>query len=371
MEKRKILFHINSLGNGGAERVVSVLSDCLILDGYEVVIVTLWRAEEEYRLDDKIVRINLGDKKTEKITGRIKRAVNRFADLRRIIKKETPDIVISFCNKANFRCAFAMAGIKTPLLISVRNDPRIDYAPYKFAAWWMEKKAAGCVFQTPDAQEFFHNRLKEKSRIIWNPVDSKYFASDSERKKGNFIAAVGRISFQKNHMLLLKAFYRIKDKFPETELRIYGEDCEEAAREALDQYIKEQGLESRVKFMGQCSELENELKEALLFVLPSDYEGMPNALIEAMVLGLPVIATDCPCGGPAMLIEDQASGILVPVGDEHGMAEGMEYLLKNRDAAEKMGKNAKKIIEKVSPHRIYEEWKNYMEELISNRKVMR
>ena len=68
--------------------------------------------------------------------------------------------------------------------------------------------------------------------------------------------------------------------------------------------------------MGQCGSLERELADAALFVLPSDYEGMPNALIEAMVLGLAVIATDCPCGGAAMLIEGGISGLLVPVGDE-------------------------------------------------------
>lgn len=366
MKKRKILFHINSLGKGGAERVVSVLSGYLVLDGYEVVIVTLWRAKEEYKLSDKVVRINLGDKNPGKSTGRLKQAVSRFTDLRKVIQKETPDIVISFCNKANFRSAFAMTGMKIPLLVSVRNDPRIDYAPHKLASWWMEKKAAGCVFQTPDAQKFFKNGLEKKSRIIWNPVDEKYLTDESERSEGNFIAAVGRISFQKNHLLLLKAFDMIRDKFPQIELHIYGEDSEVGVREILNQFVKEHGLEDQVKFMGQCSELEKKLKKALLFVLPSDYEGMPNALIEAMVLGLPVISTDCPCGGSAMLIEDRISGILVPVGDEQRLAEAMERLLKDRESAKEMGENAKKIIEKVSPYQVYEEWKHYVEELVKH-----
>ncbi|MGN1181345.1 MAG: glycosyltransferase [Suilimivivens sp.] len=364
MNKKKIVFHINSLGKGGAEHVVSMLSGFFAVDGYEVVIITLWRAEEEYELPEGVSRINLGDRQERK--GRWKRAVGRFTDLRKAILEENPDIVISFCNKANFRSAFSMAGMKTPLLISVRNDPEKDYAPYKLPVWWMERKASGCVFQTKEAQKFFRSGLQKKSRVIWNLIDEKYLKTEKKDNKGYFIAAVGRISSQKNHMLLLKAFHRIKDKFQDTELRIYGEDCEKDVREALDRFVTEQGLSDRVRFMGQSSHLEKDLQGAKLFVLPSDYEGMPNALAEAMVLGLPVIATDCPCGGCAMLIEDGVSGILVPVRDEEKMAQAMEKLLADRELAESMGRNAARISDKISPEKVYEEWKTYVESIINN-----
>lgn len=365
MRKGKILFHINSLGKGGAEHVVNMLSGYFADDGFEVVIVTLWRAEEEYALHGGVFRINLGDNVKES-KGRLMHAVSRFTDLRKAIQKEKPDIVISFCNKANFRSAFSMAGMRIPLLISVRNDPRIDYAPYKFPVWWMERKVSGCVFQTTEAQKFFCDRLQKKSRVIWNPVDEKYLDKKNKNNDSYFIATVGRISAQKNQMLLLKAFNRIQDKFKETELRIYGEDCERDVRTALDQFVNEHKLSNRVKFMGQSNHLEEELQEAVLFVLPSDYEGMPNALAEAMVLGLPVIATDCPCGGSAMLIENGVSGMLVPVGDEEKLAEAMEQVLGNKELAESMGKNAAGIIDKISPRKVYEEWKNYVEYIINN-----
>ena len=147
-------------------------------------------------------------------------------------------------------------------------------------------------------------------------------------------------------------------------MQIYGEDGKDGSMEALEQLIKEKGLQEKVLFMGQCSHTETEIDNAALFVLPSDYEGMPNALIEAMALGLPAIATDCPCGGSALLIEQKVSGILVPVGDEGKLTEAMEQMLANPEQAEEMGRNARKVTEKVRPDKICAEWKAYVEELL-------
>ncbi len=403
MKKRKILFHINSIGKGGAEKVVSVLSRYFAEDGYDVVIVTLWRAGEEYVLSDKVKRVNLGDLTENARGGRLVLAIRRFTDLRRIIRKEKPDIVLSFCMKANFRSAYSMFGMKTPLMISVRSDPKVHYTPYKRDTGRMERKAAGCVFQTEDARAFFGKRLQEKSRIIWNPVDEKYLniptpkectpkectpkectpkecvAQESvvqrdtqkeqgaQREKRRRIVTVGRISGEKNQLMLLKAFAGLKDRFPDTCVQIYGEEIDHKVKQELAAYSRENHMEERVMFMGPSNTLEKELPGAELFVLPSNYEGMSNALMEAMVMGLPVIATDCPCGGCAMMIADRISGLLVPVGDENALMEAMGRLLSDRDLAMSMGKKAGEIAEKVSPLKVYEEWKAYVEELINGR----
>lgn len=368
MKKKKVLFHINSLGKGGAERVVSVLAKCFAGDGHEVTIVTLWRAQEEYELEKQIKRINIEDLWQGKRMGRLQKAVRRLWDLRRSIQAEKPDIVISFCNKANFRSAYAMMGMKIPLLTSVRNDPKKDYLPYPSSVRRMERKAAGCVFQTPDARTCFSEEFQKKSRVIWNPVDEKYLnvSANSEKsgRRNRDIVAVGRFSAQKNHMLLLKAYNRIRGKFPETTLKFFGEESEQGTKEALLAYVKEQGMEACVQFMGPSDQLEKDIRNAGLFVLSSDYEGMPNVLIEAMVMGLPVISTDCPCGGPAQLIKDGFSGCLVPAGDEEKLASAMEKLLKDEILAKRLGKNATGLAEKVSPQKVYEEWKEYVNELL-------
>lgn len=366
MNKKKVLFHINSMGKGGAERVVSILSKYFVEDVYEVVVVTLWRAEEEYPLVKEVKRINLEDAWQKKKMGRFERALMRLWDFRRILKTEKPDIVISFCNKANFRCAFAMFGMKTPLLISVRNDPKIDYLPYKAAVKRMERKASGCVFQTPDAKAYFGKVLQKKSRIIWNPIDERYLTTDAvNNEQLSFdIVSVGRISEQKNQMLLLKAFARVREQLSDYRILLYGGESEPESERELIEYVKTEKLDEQVCFMGQSEHLEQDIKDAALFVLSSDYEGMPNALIEAMALGLPVISTDCPCGGPAELIENEVSGILVPVGDEEALASAMLSVLQNPVLAQNLGVNAKKIIQKVSPWKIYEEWRVYATELM-------
>ena len=367
MAGKKILFHINSLGKGGAERVVSVLSGYFAEEGYEVAVATLWQAEEEYKLSHKVRRVHAGLTETDEKKGRVYRAVKRVLNFRSVLKKENPDIVISFCNKANFRSAYCMAGMKTPLLVSVRNDPKKDYAPYKRAVQRMEKRAAGCVFQTPEAQQFFSPAFQKKSRIIFNPLSENYISKETTETdfvREKRIVTVGRIAKQKNQLLLVKAFAQIAEKYPDMIVQIYGEDGKDGSKEALEQYIQQNGLQERVLFMGQCSHSEREIKKAALFVLPSDYEGMPNALIEAMALGLPSISTDCPCGGSRLLVEENVSGMLVPVGDAEKLAEAMNRMLSNPQKAEEIGRNARKVVDKVHPEKVCGEWKEYVEELL-------
>lgn len=365
MNDCKVLFHINSMGKGGAERVVSILSEYFAKDGYEVVVATQWYAEEEYPLFFKVKRIHVGLSEKDEKKGRIYRALKRVANFRKALKKEKPDIVISFCNKANFRSAYCMFGMKTPLLVSVRNDPKKDYAPYKRATKRMEKKAAGCVFQTPDARVFFDPFFREKSRIIFNPLsESCLNAAERSVERDDRIVTVGRITAQKNQLLLIKAFAKIHEKYPKMQLEIYGEDDGQGSRQKMEAFLDQKGLADKVHFMGQSAQVEKAIVNAALFVLPSDYEGMPNALIEAMALGLPVISTDCPCGGSRLLIDDGVSGLLVPVGDEEKLAEAMDALLSDREKAEQFGREAGKVVEKVNPGKIYQEWKEYVDELV-------
>lgn len=364
----KILFHLNSMGRGGAERVVSILSHAFVQKGHEVILTTQWYSENEYETDKRVRRISVGLTDNDMNRNRICKAWLRFARLRKCICMEKPDLVISFCNKANFRSAFAMFGMKVPLLISVRNDPQKDYAPYRIPTWYMERKAAGGVFQTPDAMRFFSKRLQKKSRIIFNPLSEKYLDSEDKvphltiRKKE--IVTAGRISRQKNQLLLLRAFQIILKKYPEYMLKIYGELQENDFYEELQRYIDKTGLQDKVLFMGVTDTLREEIQNAAVFVLPSNYEGMPNALIEAMVLGLPCIATDCPCGGAALLIQNEFSGKLVPTGQVEPLQQALEDMLSNPEKAELMGKNAKKVLEKVHPDRICNEWIEFISEIM-------
>ena len=366
----KILFHINSMGHGGAERVVSILSAGFADNGHEVVLTTLWYSDDEYETDKRVRRVNVGLRDDESSKGRLYRIWARFAKLRKCIKNEKPDLVISFCNKANFRSAYALFGIKIPLLVSVRNDPNKDYRPYKLSTWYMGHKASGCVFQTPDAMNFFSKELKKKGRIILNPLSEQYFnrsvlsCAGGRRKE---IVTVGRITEQKNQILLVKAFNEIKEKYPNHILKIYGGIEQKNIFSEMEAYINDNFLNNRVMFMGVSDRIPDDISQSALFVLPSDYEGMPNALIEAMSLGLACIATDCPCGGAAMLIEDKISGLLVPTGSVVQLADAIDYMLSHEDEAARMGAEAGKLAARVEPHKIVAKWLEFIDDILAKK----
>lgn len=367
----KILFHINSLGLGGAERVISILSAEFAKKEYEVVIATEWEAEQEYHLDSRVRRIHVGLTESDESKGRISKALLRFIRLRQAIQRENPDVVISFCFKENFRVCFGMIGMKKKLIVSVRNDPEKNYAPYRISTAFMERKASGCVFQTPDAKSFFSEKLQKKSRIILNPLDDSY-ASLPERKvlppgpsvtetgREKVIVNVGRISEQKNQKLLLETFLQVHKKYPEYLLKIYGDVQSADVADELHKFVSDNQLTDAVIFCGSSKQLQKDIRNAAVFVLSSAYEGMPNALIEAMVLGLPCVSTDCPCGGSKMLIEDGENGLLVPNGDSKAMSDAVLKLIEDPYKAEKMGNQAALLYERVNAAGISEQWLEFI-----------
>lgn len=360
MERKKIMFYINTLGKGGAERVISQLAYHFSQAGYESVLITSFRIEEEYPLATGVRRLSLEDEQIEQ--SRIEKNVTRIRKLRAICKQEKPDVLISFMAEPNFRAILATLGLPIKTIVSVRNDPNREYAGKlgKLVGKVLLPMADGCVFQTEDAKAWFPKRLQKKSAVIMNEVAERFFAV--ERKETANVVAVGRLSKQKNHSLLLRAFAKITDKFPEEKLLIYGEgDC----RGSLQKEIINLGLTDKAFLMGNTSCVEEVLAQAKVFVLSSDYEGMPNALMEALAVGVPSISTDCPCGGPRMLVEHEHNGMLVPVNDEGAMVTAMARLLGDPAFANALGNTAREVAESFKPDRVFAKWKKYVEDVIN------
>lgn len=380
------MFHLNSMGKGGAERVVSLLANEFVKKGMEVVVATEWYSEEEYELDAKVKRIHAGLSEKEEKSSRVAKQWFRVKNLRKVLVQEVPDVLISFCVKANYRAMMASTGTGIPVIVSVRNDPKIDYvgAVNGFMNKLFLNRAAGCVFQTEEAQEFFDEVLQKKSIIICNPVNEKYL--QAERKMSvKKIVCVGRLVAQKNQMLLVNAFEKILKKYPDYHLYLYGDGSDDECKEELIRYVEsaevkvlEQQLEStdvtkgvvklnnHIHFMGLSSTLEKDMADASMFVLPSNYEGMPNALMEAMALGLPVISTDCPCGGSRYWIETGVNGQLVPVKDVDAMAEAVEYYIQNPERAEEMGAKARTRLKEATMDKVFRQWKDYIEDRLKD-----
>ena len=156
----------------------------------------------------------------------------------------------------------------------------------------------------------------------------------------------------------------VHQKHPDHILKIYGQDSHDGTRQKLEELIREQGAQAYGRLMGGSSTLERDMVNAAAAAYSSDYEGMPNVTLEAMALGLPVVATDCPCGGPADLIKSGENGILVPVKDAKAMADAIIYLLENPETAEQMGKAARKIADYAGETEIFAVWRDYVEKTL-------
>ena len=173
----------------------------------------------------------------------------------------------------------------------------------------------------------------------------------------------GRLVDFKNQLLLIDAFVKVHRDHPDYILEIYGGDSHDGTKELLEESIARNHAESYVHLMGASDELEKKLNDAALFAFSSDWEGLPNALMEAMALGLPIVATDCPCGGPATLIENEKNGLLVPIKDADALAAGMKRLIEDPALAERLGNEARKIKDIANTESVVQQWKEYIEEL--------
>lgn len=363
MEKQMhIAMLIGALTKGGAERVLVNLADYFVEKGYRVTMVTQYERENEYPLNRKVNRI-ISDI-TEEETGR-SRLLNfgrRFLKLRKIWKKERPDVILSFIGKNNMMAILTSRFLNIPVAVSVRAEPSEEYYTplLKWLARHLFARADGVILQTRRCFDFFPAKVRKKAVILKNPISQSFFRERYEGERDKTIVAVGRVDANKNHEMLIRAFAQIAEEFPAYRLIIYGEG---ELRPCLLDLIKELNLTDRILMPGSIDNVADVIYKSAIFVLPSNTEGTPNTLIEAMIMGLCVVATDCPCGGPADLIENGYNGILTPVMNEKKMKENLQILLNDLQKMEELGKNAAKTADIFRPEIVYGEWEKFLRSL--------
>lgn len=369
---KKIAFHLNCLVHGGAERVVSTLANHLAAEGYDVYVTVEWIDQDEFELDPRVHHVNLGLKPEDEKKGRWVKFYLRIRYLRDFMKEVKPDIMAAFMHRPNFRALTAGLGLYTPVIISIRNNPAPFYSSRtdRFQIRWLFPHAAGCVYQTAEQREFFKPYLQENSRVIMNPINPKYceLPDPDYAHQEKVVVQSSRLSAFKNQAMLLRAFVKVHAKHPDWSLRIYGPDADhDGTKERLENIIADNHAESWIHLCGGTDQLEKLVPRCAIYTLPSNYEGMPNSLMEAMAMGMPCIATDCPSGAPRELIQDGINGILIRVGDESGMEQAINRLIENPELREQMGRNARKIRDIAGTDVICEQWKEYMEQVIRER----
>ena len=326
---------------------------------YDVILVTQYKRENEYELLPQIRRI-YSEPEEEALTGsRMKNFLLRYRLLRDIWKNYQPDIILSFLGKNNLMAIATAAFLPAKVAVSVRGEPTMEYEGrlMQFLAKRMFRFADGVILQTARAKEFFPKAVRKKSVILKNPLNPVFLEQKPVLQRDNVIVAAGRLDENKNHTMLIHAFARIAGEYPEMKLVIYGEG---ELRERLTELVAEKELSDRIMLPGSIDHVAEEIGRAKIFALTSNTEGMPNSIIEAMVLGTPVISTDCPCGGPAALIEDGENGLLVPVGDAYALADAMRKLLSDEELAHKIGENARKLAKELAPEKVDREWEEYL-----------
>ena len=340
---KKIILYINSIHRGGAERVMVNLANQLVREGNDCILVTSFRDSWEYPLDPKIRRISLFE---TPISNYIIRNIRLVMGLRRIVKKEKPDTILSFMAEPNFRSLIACFGIRVKKIISVRNDPEKEY-PFLFTkllAKTLFNTANHVVFQTENAKLWFPKSIQKKSSILLNPVDEIFYLTRYNGVRKD-IVTTGRLVPQKNHELLIRAYAKVSEEL-EDNLYIYGDG---PLKGYLSELIHKLNLDDRVFLPGTIKNVAETIKSSRLFVLSSDYEGLPNSLMEAMALGIPCLSTNCPCGGPKDLINED---YLFAKGDELGLAS----LLSKTKKLSFFDNNYKVDVESFRPCNIYKDW---------------
>ena len=363
MDKKKILFHIHTLTKGVAEISIINLAKQFNDSGNEVIIVTSIKCESEYEVPSGVKRIILSDKDNNGLGNPFNRMVGLGLKLRGHVKKEKPDVVIAFISGSIVRSVVATFGLKTKVIASVRNDPSFEYKG-RMGQWivkYIFPKVDGFVFQTQLAKQYFSKKIQDKSTVITNSVNPTFYEVKRNPIKHRVVNC-GRLDAQKNQRMLIDAFSIVAKKIEDAELHIYGKGPE---YDNLNEQILELGLKERCFLKGETSDIPRVMEEADVFVLSSDFEGMPNVLIEALTSGVPSISTDCPCGGPAELIVDGENGILIRVKDTNQLVSALSNLLDDDELKNRLSLNSKNSSTMFDPKRIYNQWNCFIHKVLA------
>jgi len=358
---------IYSLTCGGAERIISIMANYWAAKGWRITLLTFddGTVPPFFNLDSRISHIPLG------IAGNSPNPIiaiwnnfQRIQTLKSAIAHSKPDAAIGFMETTNVIILLATRGLNIPAIVSEHSDPASNPIGriWEQMRQWTYPFADRIVVLTKGAMNYFSNKLQARACIIPNPVLLPQIESNLSKKLLNerTVIAVGRFGREKGFDLLLRAFAKLKVRYPEWTLTILGEG---ALRPELESLRHQLGLAECVHFPGQVKNPYEFLKQAELFVMSSRYEGFPNALCEAMACGLPVISTDCPWG-PREIIRHDLDGILVPNEDVSALAAAMACLMSNEGERKRLATHAPEVTERFGLEKIMQMWEVVIEEVI-------
>lgn len=341
---KKIVFTLPNMPGGGTERVVALLANKYVEMGYSVTILLFAGAQCAYSLDERVQVCVVGGVSKGNPFVQIKRILN----MRKFYKRNEHCHVFAFSVMGAVFTKIAAFGLSYKLLVSERNDP--DKYEHPQIRNWAYAGAEKIILQTEEVKKCFPFYLQKKMIVIPNPIGDDMLPR-YEGVRRECVVSVARLQPQKNHKLLIDSFYDFQKVNEAYKLLIFGVGPLE---KELALQAEKLDIGEKVIFKGFSSDIEKQIWDSKMFVLSSDYEGISNAMIEAMAIGVPVISTDCPVGGSRMYITNDENGLLVPVGDRKALTEAMLRIVQNHDLEEKISINGTKIKEKYNVQKIAE-----------------
>ncbi len=361
---KNILFLTNSISYGGAAKMLCFVANELSKREFSVSILNY---DTTIKNIDYSQKINEGIKVYDYRVGGIKglKRLHQISYTKKIAKEIKADVIVAFTFIPNAIGQIVGKMLNIPSIMSERADPYITVTD-SFADKLLLKiinRSAGGVFQIQGAREFYDKGLQERSVVIPNPIfikDDIKFSDFKNREKS--VVSVGRFgNGQKRYDIMLEAFKIFSEKHSEYVLKLYGEGPDE---KFIEEEIEKFKLQDKVVIKGFTS---NPMRDTLndgIFLITSDFEGISNSMLEAMAIGLPVVATDCSPGGARMVITDHEDGLVVPTGDCEKIAQALCEFAENEELAIKCGNNARKVIERFSPDKLLKQWEDYIIEVV-------
>lgn len=353
----KICFCIGRLSFSGGENVVRYLVQQLMKRNHDVSVILTEKMPDEtdniecIAVENAIVR-----------EGGFINAIRRIRAERTALKKLQPDIFIIFNSAMAFTAIPATFGLqKLKVIVSERNDPTFvpNSRKRKIARDFLFRFVDVCVSQTYVISSYFERFIKN-CYVIPNPVrDKVIMCKDILQRKKVFVTVARLDDQQKNQTMMIKGFAQVVNRYPDYELHFLGDglDMEKYKKLAL-----ELGVSGCIKFLGNHPKPLDYIRDCRVFLLTSNYEGIPNSLMEAMSIGLPCIATDCHGGGSAFLIQNGENGILISRENINELIKNMILLIDDDDLCNRLGKKAYEINEYLDGDLIVGMW----EEMIIN-----
>ncbi len=340
----KVHFLTSSLGAGGAERVASTLCNEWVTQGHEVTLIATFSGGGVafYPVSALVNVIFLADL-VPKRRKSLSSYWQRLFVLRKIILSNSADVVVSFLPNVNIAAIFATAFTKVPLVISERRDPisQPTSRSWEFACAMLYRFSDAVVVQTESVLRSIGGLYPSLKRVacVPNPLPQKIeqFLRIDKAKSRCVLLSLGRLATEKQIEHSVKAFGALANSHEGWDLHIYGDG---PAHAGLASLIGELDLQGRVFLMGKTTEPWDVMAKADAFVMTSRHEGFPNALLEAMGIGLPCVVYDCP-SGPHEITRGGLDALLVPLNDQAALTQALQRVMDDAALRKDLGGRAR------------------------------